>query len=62
MPIPSIFGKTSRTDVFKKLPVTFTNCGEILYSCKFNGTLVDLAVLIFTRIASPFLALYVGSL
>ena len=29
-PTPATFGKTSKTDVFRKFPVTLTNSGAIL--------------------------------
>ena len=38
-PIPATLGNTSRTDEFKKFPVTFTNSGAILYARSDNGTL-----------------------
>jgi hypothetical protein len=38
VPIPDIFGKTSRTDVLKRLPVRFINWGDILYNWTSNGS------------------------
>ena len=54
------FGKISRTEVFRKLPVKLTNSELILYACMSIGYLTFLDELKFRIKASPLLKLFSG--